>query len=269
MRRKIFSIILLMIGIVLSFTFRVQAKNEVLVIGATPVPHAEILEKAKVLLAAKGVDLQIKIFTDYMTPNLALNSKSLDANYFQHLPYLEDFNKANSASLVSAGAVHFEPLALYSTKIKALGDLRPGDKIAVPNDVTNEARALILLQDNGIIKLKNPRDLNATIKDVESYNVKIALIEIEAAQLPRVLSSVTAAVINGNYAIDVGLSVLTNALVSESSNSITAKTYANIIAVRQGDEDRPEIKALLAVLHSKEIRQFIKERYKGAVVEAD
>jgi len=266
MGRKILSIVILMAGIVLFFTFRAQAKNDVLVVGATPVPHAEILEKAKALLAAKGIDLQIKVFTDYMTPNLALNAKSLDANYFQHLPYLEDFNKANSASLVSAGAVHFEPLALYSKKIKALGDLRPRDKIAVPNDVTNEARALILLQDNGIIKLKNPSDLNATIKDIESYNVKIELVEIEAAQLSRVLNSVTAAVINGNYAIDVGLSPLTNALVSELSNSITAKTYANLIAVRKGDEGRPAIRELLEVLHSQEIKQFIKTRYNGAVV---
>lgn len=261
---KLFAV--LVVAVLLFLAFRAQAGDHVLVIGATPVPHAEILERAKVLLAKKGINLEIKVFTDYMTPNLALKSKGLDANYFQHLPYLNDFNKANLAELVSAGSVHYEPLALYSKKIKALAELKPGDKIAIPNDVSNEARALILLQDNGVIKLKDPANLNATIKDIENYGVKVSLVEIEAAQIPRTLSSVAAAVINGNYAIDAGLSPLTDAIVSETSSSVAAKTYANLVAVRKGDEGRPEIKELLAVLHSEEIKQFIKSRYKGAVV---
>ncbi|MBF0594110.1 MAG: MetQ/NlpA family ABC transporter substrate-binding protein [Candidatus Omnitrophica bacterium] len=265
-RKRILSVAVLIVAIVFGVISHAQSKDLVLVIGATPVPHAEILEKAKVLLAAKGVNLQIKVFTDYMTPNLALNDKSLDANYFQHLPYLEDFNNANKSQLVSAGTVHYEPLAIYSKKIKDLKELQAGEKVAIPNDVSNEARALILLQDNGIIKLKSPGDLNASIKDIASYSVKIELVEIEAAQLPRVLGSVSAAVINGNYAIDAGLSPLTDALASESSTSIAAKTYANLVAVRKGDEDRPEIKELLTVLHSDQIMQFIKERYKGAVI---
>ena len=186
-RKRILSVGVLIVAIVFGMAFRAQAKDVVLLIGATPVPHAEILEKAKVLLAAKGVDLQIKVFTDYMTPNLALNNKNLDANYFQHLPYLEDFNNANKSQLVSAGTVHYEPLAIYSKKIKDLKELQAGEKVAIPNDVSNEARALILLQDNGIIKLKNSGDLNASIKDIASYNIKIELVEIEAAQLPRVL----------------------------------------------------------------------------------
>lgn len=250
------------------FVLCAYAGDDVLVIGATPVPHAEILEKAKVLLKAKGIDLQIKVFTDYMTPNLALMNKSLDANYFQHLPYLKNFNEANSASLVSAGAVHYEPLGVYSRKIKSLRELRAGGKIAIPNDVTNEARALLLLQANGIIKLKDPYKLNATIKDIQSYFVKVTLVEIEAAQLSRVLDSVSAAVINGNYAIDAGFSPYKDALAREEADSAAAGTYANIVAVRKGDADRPLLKELLVVLRSQAIKDFIKTRYKGAVVPA-
>ncbi len=264
--RKVLSVVVFVVGVVVFSVSRAHAAGEVLVVGATPVPHAEILEKAKALLAAQGIDLQVRVFTDYVTPNLALKDGSLDANYFQHLPYLQDFDKANKAGLVSAGAVHYEPLAVYSKKISSLAALKAGDKVAIPNDVSNGARALILLQDNGLLKLKNPGDLNATVKDIESYGVNIEIIEIEAAQLPRALSSVAAAVINGNYAIDAGLSPLTDALVSEASGSVAAKTYANLVAVRPGDEARPAIKALLAVLHSKEIKDFITTRYKGAVV---
>ncbi len=263
--KKIVSIAILIAGVVMLAVPCAQA-NEILVVGATPVPHAEILEKAKALLAAQRIDLQVKVFTDYVTPNLALNAGSLDANYFQHLPYLQDFNKANKAGLVSAGVVHYEPLAVYSKKITSLAGLKPGDKIAIPNDVSNGARALLLLQDNGLLKLRNPADLGATVKDIESYSVNIEIVEIEAAQLPRALESVAAAVINGNYAIDAGLSPLTDALASESSGSVAAKTYANLVAVRPGDESRPAIKALIAVLHSPQIKEFITTRYKGAVV---
>lgn len=263
--RMILSLMIVLVISCLSL-LNVHAKDNVLVIGATPVPHAEILEQAKPLLARKGIELEIKVFTDYMTPNLALKSKGLDGNYFQHRPYLEDFNKANAAELVSAGSVHYEPLALYSTKIKSLAELKAGDKIVIPNDVSNEARALILLHDNGIIKLKDSAKLDATLRDIESYAVAISLVEIEAAQIPRTLNSVAAAVINGNYAIDAGLSPLTDAIVSESESSVAAKTYANLVAVRSGDDGRPEIRELLAVLHSEEIKQFIQTRYKGAVV---
>lgn len=237
-----------------------------LVVGATPVPHAEILEKAKALLAAKGIELEIKVFTDYVTPNTALADGSLDANFFQHVPYLEDFTKENKLDLTHTVAVHYEPMGLYSQKIKSLDELKDGDKIAVPNDVTNEARALLLLQDNGILKLKDANNLKATKNDIAEYTVKVEIVELEAAQLTRALPDVTAAIINGNYAIDAGLSPAKDAIISESKDSLAAKTYANVVAIRKGDENREEIKALNEVLTSPEIKQFIEEKYQGAVV---
>ena len=244
-------------------------KKVKLVIGATPVPHAEILEQAKPLLAKKGIELEIKVFTDYVIPNLALADKSLDANYFQHLPYLESFSKEKKLSLSSIGAVHFEPLGLYSKKIKKLSALKAGDKVAVPNDTTNEARALILLANNGLLTLKDPKNLKSTKADVASYKVKIEIVELEAAQITRSLVSVTAAVINGNYAIDAKLDPLKDAIISEGPKSISAKTYGNIVVVRKGDENRPELKELVKVLKSAEIKKFIADKYKGAVVAAD
>jgi D-methionine transport system substrate-binding protein len=247
-----------------AFSFS-ESKNTKIIIGASPVPHAEILEKAKLILAKQGVDLEIKVFTDYVLPNLALSDKSLDANYFQHLPYLEDFSKEKNLSLASAGAIHFEPLGLYSAKIKSLKELKDGDKIAVPNDVTNEARSLILLQDNEILKLKDPKNLKSTKKDIASYKVKVEIVELEAAQIARSINSVSAIVLNGNYALEAKLSP-DKAIVSERNNSVAAKTYGNIVAVRKGDEKRKEIITLIAVLKSAEIKKFIKEKYKGSVV---
>jgi D-methionine transport system substrate-binding protein len=244
-------------------------KKVTLTIGATPVPHTEILEKAKPILAKKGINLEIKVFTDYVIPNIALSDKSLDANYFQHAPYLESFSKEKKLSLSSVAAVHFEPLGLYSKKIKSLKELKDSDKIAVPNDLTNEARSLILLQDNGILTLKDSKNLKSTKADIKSFKVKIEIIELEAAQITRSLSSVTAAVINGNYAIDAKLNPAKDAIISEKATSVSAKTYENIVVVRKGDENRPEIKELVAVLKSAEIKKFIAEKYKGAVVAAD
>jgi D-methionine transport system substrate-binding protein len=240
-----------------------------LVVGATPVPHAEILEKVQALLAPEGIDLHIKVFTDYITPNLALGGHDLDADFFQHLPYLEDFNKSHKMDLVSIGSIHFEPLGIYSKKIKLLSELKEGDRIAIPSDLTNEARALLLLEDNGILILKDSRNLKATAKDIIRYNVKIRIVEIEAAQLTRSLSSVTAAIINGNYAIDAGLNPSSDAIVSEKINSVAAETYANILVVRSGDNSRLEIKKLLFALKSGPVRQFIIEKYRGAVVPVD
>jgi D-methionine transport system substrate-binding protein len=237
-----------------------------LIVGATPVPHAEILEKALPILEAEGIDLKIRVFTDYITPNLALNAGDLDVNFFQHQPYLEDFNKSHKLDLVSAGSIHFEPLGIYSKKIKLLSELKSGDKIAVPSDLTNEARALLLLQDNGILILKNPKDLKSTTKDIQLYKVNVQIVEIEAAQLTRTLSSVAAAVINGNYAIDAGLNPSKDAIVSEKIESIAAKTYANIIVVRKGNQSRPEIQRLVSVLKSEPIQRFINDNYQKAVV---
>lgn len=268
--KKVLTTVIVILAIFIGLSTDSWSQTKVkIVVGATPVPHAEILEKAKVILAQKGIDLEIKVFTDYVIPNLALADKSLDANFFQHLPYLESFSKEKKLSLSSIGAVHFEPLGIYSKKIKNLKELKDGSKIAVPNDVTNEARSLILLQDNGILTLKDPKNLKSTKADIKSFNVKVEIVEIEAAQLTRSLGSVTAAVINGNYAIDAKLNPAENALVLENAKSVSAKTYENIVVVRKGDESRPELKELLAVLKSPEIKKFISEKYKGAVIAAD
>lgn len=237
-----------------------------LVIGATPEPHAEILAKAKELLQEKGIELEIREFTDYTTPNIALDDGSLDANFFQHVPYLEEFSEQNNLDLTWTTAVHFEPLGLYSYQISDLSELKDGDRIAVPNDTTNEARALWLLQDNGIITLREDAGLTATINDIVEYHVEIKIVELEAPQLPRALEDVTAAVINGNYAIGAGLNPANDAIVMEDPNSMAADTFKNVVAVRKGDENRPEIQTLDEVLTSAEMKQFIEEKYQGAVV---
>ena len=237
-----------------------------IVVGATPAPHAEILEQAKPILKKKGIDLEIKVFCDYVTPNLSVADKSIDANFFQHLPYLESFDASRNLGLVSAGCVHYEPLALYSRIIKSARDLKDGDRVAIPSDVTNEARALALLADNGILTLKTPGKLTASKHDIASYVVKVELVELDAAQIPRALSDVTAAVINGNYAVGVKLNPAKDVLLTERNDSLAAKTYANIIAVRKSDLDRREIRELVAALQSPEIRAFIEKRYAGAVV---
>lgn len=237
-----------------------------LIIGATPEPHGEILLKAKELLVDKGVDLDIKEFTDYTTPNIALNDGSLDANFFQHVPYLDEFKEQNKLDLTWTTAVHFEPLGLYSKKITSLTELKDGDKIAVPNDTTNEARALWLLQDNDIITLKDDVGLTATIQDILEYHIKVEIIELEAPQIPRALEDVTAAVINGNYAIGVGLNPAQDAIIMEDPNSMAADTFKNVIAIKVGDENRTEIQALGEVLNSPEMKAFLEEKYQGAVV---
>lgn len=237
-----------------------------LVIGATPEPHAEILLKAKELLADQGIELVVQEFTDYVVPNIALGEGSLDANFFQHVPYLDEFKEQNNLDLTWTTAVHFEPLGLYSHKISSLDELKDGDKVSVPNDTTNEARALWLLQDNGIITLKEDVGLSATIEDIVEYNVKIEIYELEAALVPRSLDDVTAAVINGNYAIGAGLNPATDAIIMEDPASMAADTFKNVVAIREGDEGRPEIQALDQVLNSPEMKAFIDEKYQGAVV---
>lgn len=237
-----------------------------LVVGATPEPHAEILAKAKELLQEKGIELEIREFTDYTTPNIALDDGSLDANFFQHVPYLEEFSEQNNLDLTWTTAVHFEPLGLYSHQINDLSELKDGDRIAVPNDTTNEARALWLLQDNGIITLREDVGLTATVSDIVEYHVEVKIVELEAPQLPRALEDVTCAVINGNYAIGAGLNPANDAIVMEDPNSMAADTFKNVVAVRKGDENRPEIQALDEVLTSPEMKQFIEEKYQGAVV---
>ena len=234
-------------------------------IGATPSPHAEILEAAKDALKKKGVEIEIVTYNDYVQPNLATDQGEIDANYFQHLPYLEEFNKEKNTKVVSVGKVHYEPFGIYAGQSKDLKELKDGAKIAVPNDTTNEARALLLLQDNGIIKLKDGAGLTATKQDVVENPHNIELYEVEAAQIPRSLDSVDFACMNGNFALQANLKP-SDALVVEKADSEAAQTYANIVAVAEKNKDAEWAKTLVEVLQSKEIQDFINKKYDGGVV---
>ena len=234
-------------------------------IGATPSPHAEILEAAKDALKKKGVEIEIVTYNDYVQPNLATDQGEIDANYFQHLPYLEEFNKEKNTKIVSVGKVHYEPFGIYAGQSKDLKELKDGAKIAVPNDTTNEARALLLLQDNGIIKLKDGAGLTATKQDVVENPHNIELYEVEAAQIPRSLDSVDFACMNGNFALQANLKP-SDALVAEKADSEAAQTYANIVAVAEKNKDAAWAKTLVEVLQSKEIQDFINKKYDGGVV---
>ena len=236
-----------------------------IVVGASPAPHAEILKAANDVLKEKGYELEIKEYVDYIQPNLALESGDLDANYFQHLPYLESFNKENGTNLVSAGAIHYEPFGVYAGKTTSLDELQDGATIAVPNDTTNEARALLLLEAQGLIKLKEDAGLTATKNDIVENPKNLQLYEVEAAQIPRVICDVDVAVINGNYAIEAGYKV-SDALAVEASDSLAATTYGNVVAVRAGEENDPAIQALIEALTSDEVKAFIESTYDGAVV---
>jgi D-methionine transport system substrate-binding protein len=235
-------------------------------VGATEVPHAEILNAIKASYEAQGYELEIVSFTDYVQPNLALDTGDLDANYFQHRPYLEDFNAQHGTKIVPLGDVHYEPLGIYPGKAKSLAEVADGAKVAVPNDATNEARALMLLEANGLIKLRDGAGLAATKLDVAENPKGLDIVELEAAQIPRSLGDVDIAAINGNYALEAGLNAAKDALAVETQDSLAADTFANFLAVREGDEGRPELVALLAALQSEEARAFIDEEYEGAVV---
>jgi len=237
-----------------------------IVVGATPVPHAEVLKVAKEVLQEKGYELEIKEFTDYVQPNLSLQSGDLDANYFQHTPYLNDFNAEQKTDLVPIASIHYEPLGIYPGKTKSLGELKDGAQVAIPNDTTNEARALLLLEAQGLIKVDPNAGLKATINDIVENPKNLKFIEIEAAQLVRSLQDVDIAVINGNYAIQGGLNAMTDALAKEEKDSEAAVTYANILVVRRGDENREDLKALAEALQSEKVKKFIEDTYKGAVV---
>lgn len=237
-----------------------------LIVGASPEPHAEILKVAKEVFEEKGYELEIKEFTDYVQPNLTLQSKQLDANYFQHLPYLEDFNVQNKTDLVSIAAIHYEPLGLYPGKTKSLDDLQDGAVIAVPNDTTNEARALLLLETIGLIKINPEAGLTATAYDIIENPKNLQIRELEAAQISRALTDVDLAVINGNYAIQAGLNVAQDALAKEEKDSLAAQTFANILAIKKGDENREAIVALVEALKSDKVKAFIEEKYQGNVI---
>ncbi|HIT62981.1 MAG TPA: MetQ/NlpA family ABC transporter substrate-binding protein [Candidatus Ventrimonas merdavium] len=241
------------------------AELQELVVGASPAPHAEILEAARPVLEEKGYTLKIVEYTDYVQPNLALDAGDLDANYFQHYPYLEQFIAENGSKLASAGKVHYEPFGIYAGKTATLDALADGAKVAVPNDATNEARALLLLEAQGLIKLTEGVGLNATKTDVIENPKNLDILEIEAAQLPRSLQDVDIAVINGNYAIDAGLKV-SDALAVEASDSEAAVTYGNVVAVQEGKENDPAIQALMEALTSDTVKEFMETTYEGAVV---
>lgn len=235
-------------------------------VAASPTPHAEILAQAAKLLADQGWTLEVTEFEDYVQPNLVVDGGDIDANYFQHVPYLDDFNEENGTALVSVAGIHYEPFGIYPGTKADLAELTDGDVIAVPNDTTNEARALLLLQDNGIITLKQGADLKATVKDIEENPYNINIQELEAAQVSRVKDEVAFVVLNGNYALEAGFSVAHDAVAYESSDSVAAQTYVNVLVVKEGNENKEGILALAEVLKSQEIKQYIIDTYDGAVV---
>ena len=234
-------------------------------VGATPAPHAEILEVVKEILAEQGITLEIMQYNDYVQPNNAVEDGSLDANYFQHITYMNDFNDQNGTHLVSAAEVHYEPMSLYAGKVSSLDELADGALIGVPNDATNEARALLVLQQEGLITLRDGAGITATINDIVDNPKNLQFSEMEAAQLPLRLADLDMAVINGNYAIDAGLS-MDDALATESADGEAAQAYVNVLAVKEGREDDPAIQALAAALCSDEVKTYIEENYNGAVV---
>ena len=252
-------------ALVLVLVFSGSALAETIRVGASITPHAEILNVVKPILAEQGYDLEVVEYTDYVLPNTATESGELDANYYQHQPYLDDFNAQNGTHLVSVAAIHYEPFAIYAGKSDSLENIADGATIAVPNDGTNEARALLLLEAQGLIKLREDAGFTATKLDIEENPKNLDIVEMEAAQLPRVLPDVDFAVINGNYAIQGGLKVA-DALASESVESESAQTYANVLVVKEGNENNPAILALVDALKTEEVRKFIEDTYEGAVV---
>jgi D-methionine transport system substrate-binding protein len=233
-------------------------------VAASPVPHAEILEFVKPALAKEGVNLKVKVFTDYIQPNVQVAEKRLDANFFQHQPYLDEFNKAKGTHLVSVAAVHLEPLGAYSSKYKKLDELKDGSTVVIPNDATNGGRALLLLDKAGLIKLKDSTNILSTVKDITANPKNLKFRELEAATIPRVLTQVDLALINTNYALEAKLNPEKDALVIEGSDS----PYVNILVARPDDKESADMQKLVAALHTPEVKAFILEKYKGAIVPA-
>lgn len=243
-----------------------SSEDKTITVAASATPHAEILEQAKSILAEQGWDLQVTVFDDYVQPNNVVESGDFDANYFQHIPYLESFNEEHGTHLVNAGGIHYEPFGIYPGTKTSLDDLSSGDVIAVPNDTTNEARALLLLQDNGILTLKDGVGLEATVNDIVENPKDVKIQELAAEQVARVREEVAFVVLNGNYALQAGLSVGKDAIKFETSDSEAAKTYVNVIAVKEGNENSDKIKALVSALKSDEIKKYINDTYDGAVI---
>ena len=243
-----------------------QGNGETIKIAASPVPHAEILARAAEILKDYGYELDIVEFDDYVQPNLVVESGEFDANYMEHVPYLNSFNEEQGTHIVDAGQIHYEPFGIYPGTKSSLADIEKGDAIAVPNDTTNEARALLLLQDNGIITLKDDAGLTATVNDIVDNPYEVEFVELEAAQVARVVNETAFVVLNGNYALEAGYSVGKDSIAYEASDSVAAKTYVNIVGVYEGNETSPKIDALVKVLRSNDIKQFIEDTYDGAVI---
>ncbi|KMT54763.1 MetQ/NlpA family ABC transporter substrate-binding protein [Pseudomonas fildesensis] len=256
--------VLLFTALAAALTASFAQANEKLIVAATPVPHAEILELVKPILAKEGVDLEIKVFTDYVQPNVQVSEKRLDANYFQTLPYLENFNNGKGTNLVTVIGVHVEPFGGYSKKIKKIEDLKDGATVAIPNEGSNSGRALLLLQKNGLITLKDPTNALATPKDIATNPKNLKFKELESALLPRVLDQVDLDLINTNYALEAGLNPAKDALIIESSDS----PYVNFLVARPDNKDSAAIQKLAKALTSPEVKAFIEKKYNGAVVPA-
>ncbi|MDY5869557.1 MAG: MetQ/NlpA family ABC transporter substrate-binding protein [Lachnospiraceae bacterium] len=240
--------------------------DKVIKVAASATPHSEILEQVKPILEEQGYDLQVTVFDDYVQPNEVVESGEFDANYFQHIPYLNSFNEEKGTHLVNAGGIHYEPFGIYPGTKASLDEVADGDSIAVPNDTTNEARALLLLQDNGLITLKDDAGLEATVNDIVDNPYNLEIVELEAAQVPRVVGEVAFVVLNGNYALEAGYSVAKDSIAYESTDSEAAKTYVNVIAVKEENENSAKIKALVEALKSDAIKTYINDTYDGAVI---
>lgn len=248
-------------------TTEATEEDTTITVAAVPTPHAEILEDVVAdILAEEGYTLEVVEFTDYVQPNTALDEGEVDANYFQHVPYMENFNEEQGTDIVSVITVHYEPFGLYAGKTASLDELEEGATIAVPNDATNEARALLLLEQEGLITLDEDAGIEATINDIVDNPLDLQFEELEAATIPTVLEDVDIAAINANYAIEAGLSVADDALAVEDADGTAAQTYANVLAVNSGDEDLPKIQALAEALNSDEVRDYINETYDGSVL---
>ena len=265
MKKRLFALSLALVLVLALAACAGNGDSKTIKVGATPAPHAEILEVAKDLLSKEGYTLEIVEFDDYIMPNTAVEDGELDANYFQHITYMNTFNADNGTHLVSAGAIHYEPFGLYAGKTASLDALADGAQISIPNDATNGGRALLLLQEQGLITLKEGSGLEPTVQDIVDNPKNLEIMELEARLLPTTLQDVDMAVINGNYAIDAGLKIA-DALAVESSDGAAAEAYANVVAVKEGNENSEAIQALVKALTSEEVRTFIEETYAGAVM---
>ena len=263
--KKVFAIVLCL-ALILSLGACAKKEDKTITVAASPIPHAEILKVAGDVLAKDGWTLKVTEYPDYVVPNTVVEDGEMDANYFQHQPYLDTFNAENKTHLVSVAQIHYEPFGIYAGTKSAVKDLADGDKIAIPNDGSNRARALLLLEAQGIIKLAEGVGVQATVLDITEKTVDVEIVEMEAAQIAGVRDSVALAVINGNYALNAGLNAGKDAIATEDAASVSAQTYANIVVVKEGNEKSEKAQALVKALTSQEVKDYINNTYSGAVV---